>query len=210
MVADTARVSRADWVEDLIRERRSIRQFRDTPVVREVVADMLRAALWAPSPHNSQPWRFTALFEWEDKHRLAEDMAKQLRAELVADGLDPDVVEKHVSRSYARISRAPVVLLCSLVHEGLVRYPDARRDGLEWQMAVQSVGAVLQTLFLLASSRGLGTCWMAAPMYCPDIVRAAVGLPNSHHPQALVLMGYESTPGRVRERRPFDEVVDIR
>lgn len=210
MVADTARVSRADWVEDLIRERRSIRQFRDTPVVRELVADLLRAALWAPSPHNSQPWRFTTLFEWEDKHRLAEDMANQLRAELVADGLDPDMVEKQVSRSYARVSRAPVVVLCSLVREGLVRYPDARRDDLEWQMAVQSVGAVLQTLFLLASSRDLGTCWMAAPMYCPDVVRTAVGLPSSHHPQALVLMGYESAPGRVRERRPFDEVVDIR
>ena len=210
MVADTAARARVEWVEDLIRERRSIRHFRDTPVAREVVADVLRATLWAPSPHNSQPWRFTVLFGTEDKRLLAGTMAERLRSELMADGFDGSAVEKQVTRSYDRVSSAPVVVLCSLTHDGLVSYPDARRDALEWQMAIQSIGCALQTLFLLAWSRGLGTCWMAAPMYCPDVVRDVLHLPDAYHPQALVLMGYEAVPGRVRERRPFDGVVELR
>jgi nitroreductase len=77
-------------------------------------------------------------------------------------------------------------------------------------MAVQSVGAALQTLFLLAHERGIGSCWMAAPMYCPEAVRDALSLPESFAPQALVLLGYACRPGKVRPRRPLGEVIDVR
>ena len=115
-----------------------------------------------------------------------------------------------MDRSRQRISGAPVLILCSLVRDGLVRYPDRRRNDLEFQMAVQSVGSVLQTIFLLAARRGIGTCWMAAPMYCPEVVRNILRLPDDFSPQGLVLMGYAAAPGKVRPRRPFEEVVDLR
>lgn len=202
-------VTATAW-ETLVRKRRSIRQFTGDPVPRALVAELLEEALWAPSPHNSQPWRFTALFEFEDRERLAGAMAGELRATLAADGLAPEEIARQTERSYRRITAAPVVLLCSLVADGLVRYGDPYRDRLEWEMAAQSVGAVLQTLFLLAAGRGLGSCWMAAPMYCPEAVRGALALPAAYHPQALALLGYAASPGRVRPRRVFDEVVELR
>jgi F420 biosynthesis protein FbiB-like protein len=201
---------RAASLTDVVRERRSIRLFCDHPVSRELVEHLLRQALWAPSPHNAQPWRFTVLFSCEDKSKLADTMGAQLTRELESDGLPSVVIEQQVERSRCRISSAPVVVLCSLTREGLVEYPDRRRNDLELQMAVQSVGAVLQTLFLLAAAHGLGSCWMAAPMYCPQVVRDVLGLADGVEPQALVLLGYPSAPGKVRERRPFEEVVDLR
>lgn len=197
-------------VGELVRSRRSIRAFRDEPVAPDLVASLLREAQWAPSPHNSQPWRFTALFQHSEKRRFAAAMAGQLARELRADGLAEEAVRRQTDRSQQRIDSAPVALLCSLVGDGLVTFPDERRAMLEWQMAVQSVGAVLQTLFLLAESRGLGSCWMAAPMYCPDVVRDVLGLPATYLPQALVLLGYPAGEGRVRPRRPFEEVVELR
>jgi coenzyme F420-0:L-glutamate ligase/coenzyme F420-1:gamma-L-glutamate ligase len=197
-------------LHDLVRLRRSIRVFSDEAVPRSLVEGILRDALWAPSPHNSQPWRFTALFEPEDKRELASDMAAQLAAELLADGLGEDAIERQTGRSWRRISTAPVVILCSLEGDGLVEYPDARRNALEWQMAVQSVGAILQTVFLLAATHGVGSCWMAAPMYCPNVVRATLNLPERYEPQALVLLGYPAAPGKERDRRDSREVVDIR
>jgi F420 biosynthesis protein FbiB-like protein len=137
-------------------------------------------------------------------------MGAQLAVELESDGLPPAARDQQVERSRERISAAPVVVLCSLAREGLVVYPDGRRNDLEFQMAVQSVGAVLQTVFLLAATRGLGSCWMAAPMYCPGVVRDVLSLPDEVVPQALVLLGYPAAPGKVRERRPFEEVVDLR
>lgn len=166
--------------------------------------------MWAPSPHNSQPWRFTVLFDPIDKRALADAMAWRLEDELRSHGLTPEAIDRQTARSRSRISAAPVVIVCSLVRDGLVSYGDTRRDDLEWQMAVQSIGAVLQTLFLLAAERGIGSCWMAAPMYCPDVVRDCLALPGDFSPQALALLGYPAGPGRVRGRRSVAEVMDLR
>lgn len=175
-----------------------------------MLEDILRDAVWAPSPHNSQPWRFTVLYDSGDKERLAAGMADRLRDELRADGLAPETIERQTARSRGRIVSAPVVILLSLHGDGLLPYEDARRSTLEWEMAVQSVGAVLQSVFLLAWANGIGSCWMAAPMYCPEEVREALRLPPSYAPQALALLGYPVHPGRVRERRRPSEVIEIR
>jgi coenzyme F420-0:L-glutamate ligase/coenzyme F420-1:gamma-L-glutamate ligase len=206
MIADV----RAATFQDLVQERRSIRHFRDAPVARTVVAEILRTAMWAPSPHNVQPWRFTVLFDDVDKVRLADAMAARLRDDLQRDCLQPHLIDRQTARSRCRVTSAPVVLVCSLAGDGLVPYTDERRTRLEWQMAVQSLGAVLQTLFLAAATRDVGTCWMAAPMYCEEEVKGALLLPREYLPQALVLMGYPATPGKIRERRSFEEVVDFR
>ncbi len=197
-------------MDGLVQGRRSIREFESLPVSKSLVTEILQTAMWAPSPHNVQPWRFTALFDDADKLRLADAMAARLEQDLRMDGLADASIERQIARSRRRVTTAPVVLVCSLVHDGLVSYGDERRSALEWQMAVQSVGAVLQSVFLVAYSRGLGTCWMAAPMYCPAEVKSALSLPANFAPQALVLLGYAATPGKIRARRSVQEIVDLR
>ena len=185
-----------DSIGRLVRSRRSIRQFEDRQVPRTVIAEIVQDAVWAPSPHNSQPWRFTALFERSDRHGLAEAMAARLQDELRRACVAEEGIKRQTARSVARIDEAPVAIVLSLVTDGLVTSGDRRLDALEWEMAVQSVGAVLQTLFLVAAARGLGSCWMAAPMYCPDVVRACVGLPEEYEPQALALSVTPRIPAR--------------
>ncbi len=46
-----------------IRERRSIRQFTDAPVSRDLIMTALEAASWAPSGLNNQPWRFAIIWD---------------------------------------------------------------------------------------------------------------------------------------------------
>ncbi len=137
-------------------------------------------------------------------------MAGALAEELVAFGTSTNEIAQLTKRSVFRITSAPAAILLSLVSDGLREFPDERRNELEWLMAVQSVGAVLQNVFLLAHLQGIGTCWMAAPMYCPDLVVDVLGLPREYKPQALILMGYPAGPGKTRDRRPFGTVVDIR
>jgi nitroreductase len=56
-------------VLDAIRSRRSVKQFRDTAVPRDLLEQVLEAALWAPSAQNLQPVRFWAI---TDREVLAE------------------------------------------------------------------------------------------------------------------------------------------
>lgn len=44
-------------VANVIRDRRSVRAFKDIPVERDVVADILSKARWSPSGGNLQPWK---------------------------------------------------------------------------------------------------------------------------------------------------------
>lgn len=196
-------------VERAVKERRSIRRFQKRPVPPEAIEALVRDAIWAPSPHNSQPWRFTLLTATSQTH-LARSMASALIWDLKWRGVDQSEIDRQTTRSVERIEAAPAALVCSLCYDGLRLTGDSHQDALEVHMAVQSIGCVLQTVFLLSNERGIGACWMAAPMYCPNEVRQCLSLPESLHPQALILLGYADGEARVRPRREIESILDTR
>ena len=196
-----------DDVQALIRSRRSIRRYTAQPVPAEVVERLLTAAIWAPSAHNRQPWRFVPITAAGAKQRLAQAMGDRLRADRLADGDDVEAVEADAARSFARITGAPVVVAVCLTLADMDAYPDARRQQAEYLMAVQSVAMAVQNLLLAAQAEGLGACWMCAPLFCPNAVKLVLELPFEWHPQALITLGYPASAGRSRERRPVAEIV---
>ena len=73
-----------DQLMELIRARRSIRQFSDRAVGREDIARLLEAARWAPSNHNRQPWRFLVIEDKSQIKQLAEAVRQGLSEKLKA------------------------------------------------------------------------------------------------------------------------------
>ena len=59
-------------VLELIKTRRSIREFLGNPVEKEKLEKILEAGRWAPSGLNNQPWKFKVVTENETKNKLAE------------------------------------------------------------------------------------------------------------------------------------------
>lgn len=196
LIATEAEADVSEFLEQLT-TRRSIRRYQARTVPRDVIDRLLGAAIWAPSAHNRQPWRFAVLEGARAKHRLASAMGARLRRDLQADGAPPGVIEKDVSRSYARITGAPVVILVCLTMAEMDTYPDEGRQQKEWVMAVQSTAMAGQNLLLAAHAMGLGACWMCAPLFCPDVVRDTLDLPEDWQPQGLVTLGY---PAETREK----------
>ena len=167
---------------ELILGRRSIRRYRPDPVPGEVLEQLLTAAIWAPSAHNRQPWRFVIITGRPMKEKLARAMGEKLRADLTADGAPREVIEKGVNRSFNRISAAPALILVVLTMADMDTYPDESRQQNEWLMAVQSTAMAGQNLLLAAHSLGLGACWMCAPLFCPSVVRQTLDLPADWRP----------------------------
>ena len=186
-------------------DRRSIRRYRPDPVPREIIERALTAAIWAPSAHNRQPWRFVVITRPEAKRALAEAMARPWREDLRRDGVPPAEIEARVQRSYQRLTQPPVLILGCLTMTDMDRYPDPQRQRLEWIMAVQSLALALGNLMLAAHHQGLGSCWMCGPLFAPESVRAALDLPEDWEPQAIISLGW---PDETREstRRPLEEV----
>jgi F420 biosynthesis protein FbiB-like protein len=183
-----------------------LRRYRPEPVPEDVLREVLAAAVYAPSAHNRQPWRFAVIREAEAKRGLAEAMGARLRADLTRDGAPAEVIEADAARSYDRLTAAPVLIVLCLSMVEMDVYPDARRAHLEWVMAAQSTAMAGQNLLLAAHALGLGACWMCAPLFCPEVVRAALSLPPDWEPQGVITLGYPAQE-RTKTRKPLEEVV---
>lgn len=194
----------ADSFWATLRGRRSVRRYRAEPVPASLLEQVLEAAHWAPSAHNRQPWRFVLLNDPATRQQLGEQMAATWEAELLADGSDPQEASRRAAISRARITHAPAAILPCLDLAALDVYPDAVRQGREWQMGVQSVALACQNLLLAAHHVGLAACWLCAPIFCPDLVRTVLHLPATLEPQALLTLGYPTADApRSKPREPL-------
>jgi F420 biosynthesis protein FbiB-like protein len=190
---------------DLLRRRRSIRRFAETPADPEGVRRLLDAARLAPSAHNRQPWRFVVLGE-QARVRLAEAMAERLRRDRLADGDTPQAVAADAARSRARIVGAPAAILVCLTMESMDRYPDGRRNQAERVMAIQSAAMAGENLLLAATAEGWGACWMCGPLFAGEEARRALDLPDAWEPQGLVVLGHPAESPPPRGRRSLEDV----
>ncbi len=187
-------------------KRRSVRRYRGEPVPHEHIEAVLEAAIWAPSAHNRQPWRFAVVETQAQKEQLAQAMGARLRDDLQSDGMSPELIEVDAGRSYSRITNAPSVIALCLSMVDMDVYTDDKRSHNEYIMAVQSVAMAGQNILLAAHDIGLSACWMCAPLFCPDVVKDALILPDDWQPQALLTMGYPAET-RAKTRKPLEASV---
>jgi coenzyme F420-0:L-glutamate ligase/coenzyme F420-1:gamma-L-glutamate ligase len=195
-------------VPAFVEARRSIRAFAPEPVDPAVLDACIEAACLAPAPHHSRPWRWVVVTSPAAKSDLADGMGARWRRDLEADGVDAARVDDLLAGSRARIEAAPHVVLGCLTWDGLDRYPDDARRRAEHGMALLSLGAAVENLMLTATAHGLASCWVAAPIFCPDAARDALALADDWLPHAMVLLG-RPDPGyrpAVRPPVPLDRL----
>jgi F420 biosynthesis protein FbiB-like protein len=189
-------------VPAFIEQRRSIRAFRPDPVDRSLLDRLVEAACLAPAPHHSRPWRFVVIDGDAGKEALADGMGARWRVDLAGDGVDPTRIDELVTASHRKLTAAPALVLGCLTWNGLDRYPDEARQRAEFGMALLSLGAAVENLMLTAADTGLASCWVAAPIFCPEAARDALALPDEWLPHALVLVGHPDPTYVARERPP--------
>jgi nitroreductase len=181
-----------------ILERRSIRKYRATAIPDPVLEEIVNAGLYAPSGMNAQPWHFVVV-------RSPEKMA-QVRAlmTVVAFRFDPalreefrehpEVAEK-TNRFLVTLGGAPA---CILVF-AKPRIPD---NAFERDDALESVSAAIENIQLAAWNRGIGSCWLGAPVRaeCGELFEAAFA-PDSGEFIAALSLGYPEEHPRAHKRK---------
>ena len=189
--------------------RRSIRAFAPAPVGRDTLDRLVEAACLAPAPHHSRPWRWVVVDTAAAKQALAGGMGERWRRDLEGDGIPDARIDELVGASSQKLTEAPALVLGCLTWDGLDRYPDPTRQRAEWGMALLSLGAAVENLMLAAADAGLASCWVAAPIFCPEAARDALGLDPEWLPHALVLVGHPD-PAYVARERPPVPLEDLR
>lgn len=141
-----------------INSRRSVRKYTKQEVSKELIAELLEAATWAPSAMNLQPWYFVAITNENDKNFVLEVMQKvavSMKNELEERFRDyPQVVAQTLSFTKSLGSASAYILV---FEHG--EYAASKQDAI-----TQSIAAAMQNFCLAAASNELGTCWMCAPI----------------------------------------------
>lgn len=215
---------------EALHQRRSVRGYRPDPVPQAVLDEVFGLAQLAPSNCNIQPWKvFVASGAMRDelRHRMVAHVTK-------GDPIQPDfehlpnfegvyrkrqvdcAVELYNNMGIARDDREGRAR-ASLRNFELFDAPHVAFIGMERQFGVTvalDVGMYIQTLMLVMTSFGIGSCAQGSMRYYPQDVRDLFGEPDSTAILCGISFGYEDesvAANRTRVgREPLGESVRFR
>ncbi|MFH9229613.1 coenzyme F420-0:L-glutamate ligase [Streptomyces lydicus] len=206
---DMFRLGTSEAVREAVTLRRTVRSFTGEPVDPGAVRRAVAAALTAPAPHHTTPWRFVLLESAESRTRLLDAMRDAWIADLRSDGKSEESVAKRVRRGEV-LRQAPYLAVPCLVTDGAHTYPDARRNAAEREMFVVAHGAGIQNFLVALAGERLGSAWISSTMFCRDVVRDVLGLPGDWEPMGAVAIGHPAEAPKERPPRPADDYVVVR
>lgn len=206
---DMFRLGTSEAVREAVSLRRTIRDFSDAPVDGGAVRRAVALAVTAPAPHHTTPWRFVLLETEAARVRLLDAMRDAWIADLRRDGRSEESIAKRVRRGDV-LRRAPYLVVPCLVADGAHDYPDPRRSAAEREMFVVAMGAAVENFLVALAGEQLGSAWVSSTMFCRDVVREVLDLPEDWDPMGTVAIGRPAVPPKDRPARSAEAFIEVR
>jgi len=185
---------------DVLAARRTVRSFSDQPVDLAAVKRAISAALTAPAPHHSEPWRFVVVASRDARTALLDAMLEAWVADLRRDGFTDEQIARRTRRGLP-LREAPLIVVPCLQTSAAHAYPDARRSRAEQDMFTVSMGAAVQNLLVALAVENLGSAWISSALFCQDVAAAALALPDGWRPMGAIAVGHAAAPATPRPPR---------
>jgi coenzyme F420-0:L-glutamate ligase/coenzyme F420-1:gamma-L-glutamate ligase len=177
---------------DVLSARRTVRSFTKDPVDITAVERAISAALTAPAPHHSEPWRFVIVATQAARGALLDAMLAAWVADLRRDGFTEEQIARRTRRGLP-LREAPLIVVPCLETSAAHAYPDDRRSRAEQDMFTVSMGAAVQNLLVALAVENLGSAWISSALFCQDVAAAALDLPGEWRPMGAIAIGHPAT-----------------
>ncbi len=165
----------------IIRERRSIRKYREFDIPDRDIEQILRAAQLAPSTNNSQPWRFVVVRSRDMREILSEAAGGQ----------------RFIAEANA------IVVVIGMRTASCCPDSPAKWYALDTMIAAEHI-------VLAGTALGYGTCWIAMfqsqPTEVTRIIKETLNIPNGGEIVALVTIGFPDEAPAQRPRLALEEI----
>jgi len=203
---DEQRRRAREFLEEL-RRRRTVRQFSDRPVPREVLEDCVAAAATAPSGANKQPWTFVLVTDPALKSRIREAAEKEERAfyhgrapERWLKDLQPFGTDEH--KPYLEVAPALIVVFAQ-------KHGPSEADERHYYVQ-ESVGIAVG--FLLAALHHAGLATLTHTPSPMGFLAEVLERPSNERPFVLIPVGYPAEDAQVPDigKKPLSEVLVVK
>jgi nitroreductase len=201
---DVMRRRAAAFYED-VRRRRTVRDFSDRPVAREVIEDCLRAAGTAPNGANMQPWHFVVVSDPAIKSRIRREAEREeyefyhhKAPQGWLDALAPLGTNEHKPF----LEAAPYLIVVFVQSYGVL--PDGRK--VKHYYAQESVGIATGILITAIHHAGLvSLTHTPSPM---GFLNEALHVPTHERPFLILVVGYPAAGATVPAitKKPLDQI----
>ena len=165
---------------EIIKKRRSIRDFQEKAIPQEVIEKLIEALIWAPSAGNLQSRKFYFVFNQEIKEKLAKASLNQMF-----------------------IAKAPLVIVGCL-NKNIKNYYGKRGEDL---YAICDVSASIENMLLLATEMNLGGCWVGA--FDEKEVTKILNLPENLRPIVICPIGFPTKTPSPPSRLPKSKAIEF-
>ena len=174
---------------DLIKHRKSVRDFLDIPVERDKIMTCLEAARLAPSVSNSQPWRFIVVDDRELKNKLCGAAFSGL----------------YWINSFCKT--APVIVVVISEKSKFLARIGGMFRGTKYYLI--DIGITGEHFVLEAEDLGLGTCWIG--WFNERAVKSILNIPQNKKIDILIALGYYDREklGPEHGREPMDKIASF-
>lgn len=204
---------------DFIYNRKSVRQFKEDPIPKEDIIELLKAGTYAPSPKHQQNWHFVVLQNKEMINEMA-DIVRSSHENIGRLAKDEKDFKRHMSviDYYTCFKHAPVVILVygceyKMIEYKILKENNAPNEVLEVlqspQSGAQGIGAAVENILLAATEMGYGSCYMTGPTHAKKEIEALIQFnKEGYELMSMVALGVaaDNTPAQP-PRKPLEDVV---
>ena len=196
-----------DFYQDIMR-RRSVREFSERPIPKDVIAYCLKAAGTAPSGANQQPWHFVAVSDPVVKHRIREAAERAERA--FYEHRAPDAwlnALSHLGTDAQKpfLDRAPCLIAIFAQKYGI----DAEGNKKPHYYVKESVGIATGLLITALHHAGLvSLTYTPSPM---DFLNKILNRPSNEKAFMILVTGYPKKNVTVPNisKKAFEEIATM-
>jgi nitroreductase len=207
---------------ELIKGRRSIRNWQSKAVDDKILVEAIELAAYAPNGGNQQNWRFYVIVKPQTLQSIAD--AVQASGDLMNSWREPpkagEAPRTPPRASFFRAAPAAIAIAASAYNSPadqiLATKGKSDPKALEMQRwretadtRIQSVSSAIAYLLLILHQMGLGSVWMTGPMQAKGEIEKILKVPKGLDLIAYLPVGYAAESPALRERKPVMDVCEI-
>lgn len=212
-----------DELANLIKNRRSIREWQDKKVPEELLMQAIELASWAPNGGNQQNWHFYIIVNQDTIKAIANAVKTSAnRLASWAEGNQPEDIITRMRERAGSFRNAPAAIAVAasqyqsptdMILATQEKTEPIARQIRQWRniadSRIQSVASAIAYLLLILHQMGLGAVWMTGPIQAKGEIEKILKVPSELDIVAFIPVGYPAESPEPKGRRPLKETCEI-